>query len=82
MRLERVEPDRVLAWRSEDGNWVWTFMLIEASGSTRLVGLNRYRLRRLVDQMVSIAAVHRVLRHGRNLQSQPSRGEHYRSRAR
>src|SRR6266699_3858512 len=27
MRLERVEPQRVLAWRSEDGNWVWTFVL-------------------------------------------------------
>src|SRR3954449_3868097 len=26
MRLERVEPSRVLAWRSEDGNWVWTFV--------------------------------------------------------
>jgi hypothetical protein len=29
MRLERVEPDRVLARRSEDGNWVWTFVLID-----------------------------------------------------
>ena len=29
MRLERVEPERVLAWRSEDGNWVWTFVLAE-----------------------------------------------------
>ena len=27
MRLERVEPEHVLAWRSEDGNWVWTFVL-------------------------------------------------------
>src|ERR1019366_5769635 len=25
MRFERVEPERVLALRSEDGNWVWTF---------------------------------------------------------
>ena len=30
MRLERVEPERVLAWRSEDGNWVWTFVLEDA----------------------------------------------------
>ena len=36
MRLERVEPERVLAWRSEDGNWVWTFLLDERDGSTRL----------------------------------------------
>src|SRR5688572_2598864 len=27
MRFERVEPQRVLATRSEDGNWVWTFVL-------------------------------------------------------
>ena len=32
MRLERVEPERVLAWRSEDGNWVWTFVLDERDG--------------------------------------------------
>ena len=25
MRLARVEPHRVLSWRSDDGNWVWTF---------------------------------------------------------
>ena len=36
MRLERVEPERVLAWRSEDGNWVWTFVLAERDGATRL----------------------------------------------
>ena len=29
MRLERVEPERVLAWRSQDGNWVWTFVVSE-----------------------------------------------------
>jgi hypothetical protein len=44
MRLERVEPEHVLAWRSEDGNWVWTFVLEPQSGSTRLVSRNRYRL--------------------------------------
>jgi hypothetical protein len=44
MRLERVEPQRVLAWRSEDGNWVWTFVLEEREGSTRLISRNRFRL--------------------------------------
>lgn len=44
MRLERVEPERVIAWRSEDGNWVWTFVLDEADGATRLVSRNRFRL--------------------------------------
>jgi hypothetical protein len=44
MRLERVEPEHVLAWRSEDGNWVWTFVLDERDGSTRLLSRNRFRL--------------------------------------
>jgi hypothetical protein len=44
MRLERVEPGRVLAWRSADGNWVWTFVLRERNGSTRLLSRNRFRL--------------------------------------
>ena len=44
MRLERVEPERVLAWRSEDGNWVWSFVLDEHDGSTRLISRNRFRL--------------------------------------
>jgi hypothetical protein len=44
MRLERIEPDRVLAWRSEDGNWVWTFVLREHDDGTRLISRNRFRL--------------------------------------
>ena len=44
MRIERVEPAHVLAWRSEDGNWVWTFVLEERDGRTRLISRNRFRL--------------------------------------
>ena len=44
MRVERVEPEHVLAWRSEDGNWVWTFVLEEHAGATRLISRNRFRL--------------------------------------
>ena len=44
MRVERVEPEHVLAWRSQDGNWVWTFVLTEQGGSTRLISRNRFRL--------------------------------------
>jgi hypothetical protein len=44
MRLERVEAERVLAWRSGDGNWVWTFVLSEHGGRTRLISRNRFRL--------------------------------------
>ena len=51
MRLERVEPERVLAWRSQDGNWVWTFVLNQTNGATRLISRNRFRLPRLVDRI-------------------------------
>lgn len=44
MRIARVEPRRSLAWRSEDGNWVWAFVLTEAGGTTRLISRNRFRL--------------------------------------
>jgi hypothetical protein len=44
MRLELVEPERALAWRSEDGNWVWAFQLIEGEAGTRLISRNRFRL--------------------------------------
>jgi hypothetical protein len=43
MRLERVEPQRVLALRSADGNWVWSFVLEERDGTTRLISRNRFR---------------------------------------
>ena len=44
MRLELLEPGCVLAWRAEDGNWVWTFVLQAQDGSTRLISRNRFRL--------------------------------------
>jgi hypothetical protein len=44
MRLTRVEPEHVLVWRSEDGNWVWAFVLEEHDGRTRLISRNRFRL--------------------------------------
>ncbi len=44
MRFERIEPERVLAFRSADGNWVWSFVLVESDGRTRLISRNRFRL--------------------------------------
>ena len=44
MRLERLDPGRVLSWRSSDGNWVWTFVLREHGDTTRLISRNRFRL--------------------------------------
>jgi hypothetical protein len=34
----------VLATRSEDGNWVWSFELNQRGGKTRLTSRNRFRL--------------------------------------
>jgi len=51
MRYERVEPERVLSSRSEDGNWVWTFVLEERGDSTRLISRNRFRLRTLASRV-------------------------------
>ena len=51
MRLERVEPDHVLAWRSEDGNWVWAFLLDGHDGATRLISRNRFRLPTLASRL-------------------------------
>lgn len=44
MRAELIHPERAFAWRSEDGNWVWAFILREEKGVTRLISRNRFRL--------------------------------------
>ena len=44
MRTERVDPQQVLARRSQDGNWVWSFILREQDGTTRVISRNRFRL--------------------------------------
>ena len=41
MRVEVLEPEHVLSSRSEDGTWVWTFVLAEEEGATRLLSRNR-----------------------------------------
>jgi hypothetical protein len=51
MRIERVEPERVLASRSQDGNWVWAFVLDEHDGRTRLISRNRFRLPTLAARL-------------------------------
>jgi hypothetical protein len=51
MRLELIDPERALAWRSDDGNWVWTFILREEHGVTRLISRNRFRLSTMVGRV-------------------------------
>jgi len=45
MRVEILEPERVLANRSEANDWVWTFVLEPQDGSTRLISRNRIALK-------------------------------------
>jgi hypothetical protein len=54
MRLELVEEPTLLAWRSQDGNWVWSFVLREEGGRTRLLSRNRFRLPTLGSRLVMI----------------------------
>jgi hypothetical protein len=51
MRYALVDPERVLALRSQDGNWMWSFVLDERDGRTRLISRNRFRLPRLRDRI-------------------------------
>ena len=51
MRVERVDPEHVLAWRSEDRNWVWTFVIEERGGRTRVISRNRFRLPTLIGRV-------------------------------
>jgi hypothetical protein len=51
MSFKIVEPEHVLAAQSADGNWVWTFVLEEQDGSTRLISRNRFRLPKLKDKI-------------------------------
>jgi hypothetical protein len=58
MRVEILEPERVLVFRSEDRRWVWIFALYPDGGVTRLVSRNRITppdlsvARRLIDALV------------------------------
>ncbi len=51
MSFRLVEPEHVLAIQSADGNWVWTFVLNEQDGGTRLISRNRFRLPKLKDKL-------------------------------
>lgn len=51
MIVELVDPNRAIAWRSADGNWVWSFILQEQNGKTRLISRNSFRLNRLIDKL-------------------------------
>ncbi len=54
MRLERCEERRALCWRSQDGNWVWSFILREHDRGTRLISRNRFRLPTLLVRLTMV----------------------------
>ena len=51
MSFKIVEPEHVLASQSADSNWVWSFILDERDGRTRLLSRNRFRLPRLLNRI-------------------------------
>jgi len=44
MRVEVLDRERAMSVRSEDGAWVWSFVLLEQDGATRLISRNRIAL--------------------------------------
>jgi hypothetical protein len=44
MEIVRIEPGQVLCFRSDDGNWTWSFVLRPVEAGTRLISRNRFRL--------------------------------------
>ncbi len=57
MRAELIDPERTLAWRSEDGKWVWTFNLIPDGDGTRLVSRNRIKPGRSLGARLGMAVM-------------------------
>jgi hypothetical protein len=41
LRVARIEPEHALVVRSDDGNWVWAFVLRPGGEVTRLISRNR-----------------------------------------
>jgi hypothetical protein len=41
VRIASIVPGRSIVFRSDDGNWVWSFTLVERDGRTRLISRNR-----------------------------------------
>jgi hypothetical protein len=41
MRVDVLDPERALVTRSDDGTWVWAFVLEDLGGRTRLLSRNR-----------------------------------------
>ncbi len=41
LRVAKLEPERSLVFRSDDGNWVWAFSLAPDNTGTRLISRNR-----------------------------------------
>ena len=43
LRVARLEPESSLVLRSDDGNWVWAFVLVPHGEGCRLISRNRIR---------------------------------------
>ncbi len=41
LRVERLDREQAMVLRSQDGTWVWSFVLVPAKSGTRLISRNR-----------------------------------------
>jgi hypothetical protein len=41
LRVAELDPERALVLRSDDGNWVWAFVIVRESTGSRLISRNR-----------------------------------------
>jgi hypothetical protein len=51
MSIELLEHEHAVVWRSQDGNWIWSFTLREQAGRTRFISRNSFRLERRIDRV-------------------------------
>lgn len=55
LTYRRLVRQPILTWgATADGNWVWSFILDECDGQTRLISRNRFRLPKLKDKIAMI----------------------------
>ena len=50
MRVERLDPERALVFRSSNEAWLWAFELRRADGQTRLISRNSFDTSKLQPQ--------------------------------
>jgi hypothetical protein len=70
MRVERLNPERAMVFRSSNHAWVWSFDLRPADGHTRLISRNRFDTRLALEGQARLPG-HRTRLMGNGTQDAP-----------